>query len=143
MFSLNEILILAAIQGISEFLPVSSAAHFILFSKYYEFNNQNLLLDISLHLGSLIAIIFYFRKDLFHFIQNKTFLNKILLGTVPIIPVGYIVYQTGLINHLRNIEVVGWMSLMFGILLYISDRFKITKKIGIEFTNRSAIIIGL
>ena len=77
MFSLNEILILAAIQGISEFLPVSSAAHFILFSKYYEFNNQNLLLDISLHLGSLIAIIFYFRKDLFNFVQNKSFLIKI------------------------------------------------------------------
>ena len=51
-----EILILGAIQGISEFLPVSSAAHLVLFSKYYEFNNQNLLIDISLHLGSLIAI---------------------------------------------------------------------------------------
>ena len=143
MLSSAEILILGAIQGISEFLPVSSAAHLVLFSKYYEFNNQNLLIDISLHLGSLIAIIFYFRKDLFNFVQNKSFLIKIVLGTIPIIPVGYILYQTGLIYHLRSLEVIGWMSLIFGILLYISDKFKITKKIDTEFTNSSAIIIGL
>ena len=143
MLSSIEMLILGAIQGITEFLPISSAAHLILFSKYYEFNNQNLLIDISLHLGSLIAIIFYFRKDLFNFVQNKSFLIKIILGTIPIIPVGYILYQTGLINHLRSLEVIGWMSLIFAILLYISDKFKITKKIDIEFTNRSAIIIGL
>ena len=143
MLSSIEILILGAIQGITEFLPISSVAHLILFSQYYEFNNQNLLIDISLHLGSLIAIIFYFRKDLFNFVQNKSFLIKILLGTIPIIPVGYILYQTGLINHLRSLEVIGWMSLIFAILLYISDKFKITKKIDIEFTNRSAIIIGL
>ena len=138
-----EILILATIQGISEFLPVSSAAHLVLFSHYYEFSNQNLLIDISLHLGSLIAIIFYFRRDLFNFVQNKSFLIKIILGTIPIIPVGYILYKTELINFLRSLEVIGWMSLIFGILLYISDKFDITKKIDTEFTNSSAIIIGL
>ena len=138
-----EIFILSLIQGVSEFLPVSSSAHFVLFSEYYEFNNQNLLIDISLHLGSLIAIIFYFRRDLFNFVQNKSFLIKIILGTIPIIPVGYILYKTELINFLRSLEVIGWMSLIFGILLYISDKFDITKKIDTEFTNRSAIIIGL
>ena len=138
-----EIFILSLIQGISEFLPVSSSAHFVLFSEYYEFNNQNLLIDISLHLGSLIAIIFYFRRDLFNFVQNKSFLIKIILGTIPIIPVGYILYKTELINFLRSLEVIGWMSLIFGILLYISDKFDITKKIDTEFTNSSAIIIGL
>ncbi len=143
MISYIEIFTLALIQGISEFLPVSSSAHIVLLSKIYEFSNQNLLIDICLHLGSLIAIIFYFRKDLLNFMQNKNFLIKILLGTVPIIPVGYILHQTGLINSLRNLEVIGWMSLIFGILLYISDRFKITKKIDTEFTNSSAIFIGL
>ena len=138
-----EIFILSLIQGVSEFLPVSSSAHFVLFSEYYEFNNQNLLIDISLHLGSLIAIIFYFRRDLFNFVQNKSFLIKIILGTIPIIPVGYILYKTELINFLRSLEVIGWMSLIFGILLYISDKFEITKKIDTEFTNSSAIIIGL
>jgi len=143
MLSSVEILILSVIQGVSEFLPVSSAAHFVLVSKYYAFTNQSLLIDICLHLGSLIAIIFYFRNDLFNFIKNKNFLIKILIGTIPIIPAGYILYQTGLINQLRNLEVIGWMSLVFGILLYISDRSKITKKIATEFTNKSAIFIGL
>jgi len=143
MLSSIEILILAAIQGISEFLPVSSAAHLVLISKYYAFNNQNLLIDICLHLGSLIAIIFYFRKDLLNFIKNKAFLIKIIIGTIPIIPAGYIVYQTGLINHLRSLEIIGWTSLIFGILLYVSDKIKITKKIDKEFSNKAAIFIGL
>ena len=143
MLSSVEILILAAIQGVFEFLPVSSFAHLVIISKYYAFNNQNLLIDICLHLGSLIATIFYFRKDLFDFIKNKNFLIKILIGTIPIIPIGYILYQTGLINNLRNLEVIGWMSLIFGILLYLCDKTKLTKKIDPEFTNKSAIIIGL
>ena len=95
MLSSVEILILSIIQGISEFLPVSSAAHLVLISKYYAFTNQNLLIDICLHLGSLLAIVFYFRNDLIHFINNKKFLIKILIGTIPIIPAGYILYQTG------------------------------------------------
>ena len=143
MLSSIEILILAIIQGISEYLPVSSAAHLVLVSKYYVFTNQSLLIDICLHLGSLIAIIFYFRIDILNFIKNRDFLIKILIGTIPIIPVGYIMFQTGLINQLRNLEVIGWMSLIFGILLYVGDRSKITKKIDTQFTNKSAIIIGL
>jgi len=143
MLSSVEILILSAIQGISEFLPVSSAAHLVLVSKYYSFTNQNLLIDLCLHLGSLIAIIIYFRNDLFHFARNKNFLIKILIGTIPIIPVGYILYQTKLIDQLRSLEVIGWMSLIFGILLYISDKSKVTKKVETTFTNKSAIIIGL
>ena len=143
MLSSVEILILSVIQGISEFLPVSSAAHLVLVSKYYAFINQNLLIDICLHLGSLLAIIAYFRNDLFNFIKNRSFLIKIVIGTIPIIPVGYILYQTELIYQFRNLEVVGWTSLIFGIILYLSDRSKVTKKINTEFTNKSAIIIGL
>ena len=138
-----EILILSAIQGISEFLPISSVAHLVLVSKYYTFANQNLLIDISLHLGSLLAIIFYFRNDLLNFIKNKSFLIKIIIGTIPIIPVGFILYQTGLINRLRSIEVIAWASLIFGILLYLSDRVKVKKEIDKGFTIKSAIIFGL
>tara|TARA_Y100000590_G_scaffold463472_1_gene630290 strand:+ start:1417 stop:2184 length:768 start_codon:yes stop_codon:yes gene_type:complete len=143
MLSSIEILILSAIQGISEFLPVSSVAHLVLISKYYDFNNQNLLIDICLHLGSLIAIIFYFRNDLFQFVKNKSFLIKIFIATIPMIPVGYLLYKTGLINHLRSLEVIGWTSLLFGILLYISDRSKTSKKIDLNFDNKSAVFIGL
>jgi len=142
MLSSVEILILSVIQGVFEFLPVSSAAHFVLISKYYSFTNQSLLIDICLHLGSLIAIIFYFRNDLANFIKNRNFLIKILIGTIPIIPVGYMLYQTGLINHLRSLEVIGWTSLIFGILLYLSDKSKVTKKIDTSFTSKSALFIG-
>ena len=143
MLSSVEILILSAIQGLSEFLPISSVAHIVLISKYYEFINQSLLIDICLHLGSLIAIVFYFRNDLYNFIRNKNYLIKILIGTIPIIPVGYVLYKTGLINQLRNLEVIGWSSLVFGIFLYISDKTKVTKKIDTEFSIKSALIIGL
>ena len=136
MLSSIEILILSAIQGISEFLPVSSAAHLRLVSKFYEFTNQSILIDICLHLGSLIAIIIYFRNDLFNFIKNKNFLFGILIGTIPIIPVGFVLFQTGLINQLRSLEVIGWASLIFGILLYISDKTKVTN-------IKSAIIVGI
>ena len=143
MLSSVEILILAAIQGISEFLPVSSAAHLFLVAHYSVFNIQNLLIDICLHLGSLLAIIVYFIRDLLSFIKNKDFLIKILLATIPIIPVGYLFYQTGLINNLRNIEVIAWMSLVFAILLYFSDKTKVSEKLNAKFSIKSAIIIGL
>ena len=143
MLSSVEILILSIVQGVSEFLPISSIAHLVLISKYYVFNNQNLLIDICLHLGSLLAIIIYFRDDLFNFIKNKKFLIKILIGTIPIIPIGYIFFQTGIINQLRNLEVIGWTSFAFGILLYISDKTKIKKKIETDFSNKSAIFIGV
>ena len=143
MLSSVEILILSIIQGVSEFLPISSIAHLVLVSKYYVFNNQNLLIDICLHLGSLLAIIIYFRDDLFNFVKNKKFLIKILIGTIPIIPIGYIFFQTGIINQLRNLEVIGWASFAFGILLYISDKTKIKKKIETDFSNKSAIFIGM
>lgn len=143
MLSSIEILILAAIQGITEFLPVSSAAHLILVAKYYSFNNQNLLIDICLHLGSLIAIIIYFQKDLFNFKSNKKFLIKIIVGTLPIIPLGFILYQTNLIENFRSLEIVGWTSLIFGIFLYVSDKVKVKNKIEENFSTKNAIIIGL
>jgi len=143
MLSSIEILILSAIQGVSEFLPISSVAHLLLISKYYVFVNQNLLIDICLHLGSLLAIVIYFRNDLFHFIKNKNFLIKICIATIPIIPVGFILYQTGIINQLRNLEVIGWAGLIFGIFLYIADKKKIKRKLNEDFSNLSAILIGI
>ena len=143
MLSSVEILILSFVQGVSEFLPISSMAHLVLISKYYVFVNQNLLIDICLHLGSLLAVIIYFRNDLFSFIKNKNFLMKIVIATTPIIPIGYIFYQTGIINQLRTLEVIGWTSLIFGIVLYLSDKSKNKKKINQDFSIKSAIVIGL
>jgi len=143
MLSSIEILILSIVQGVSEFLPISSMAHLVLISKYYVFVNQNLLIDICLHLGSLLAVIIYFRNDLFNFIKNKNFLIKIIISTIPIVPIGFIFYQTGIVNQIRNLEVIGWASLIFAILLYLSDKTKNRKKIYQDFSIKSAIFIGL
>ena len=89
-----EVLILSVIQGVSEFLPISSSAHLILVSSLYEFKSNSLLIDISLHLGSLLAIIYFFREELLDVKNNKRLLSLIVLGSIPLIVVGYILYST-------------------------------------------------
>ena len=138
-----ETLILSIIQGVSEFIPVSSSAHLILFSKINNFNISSLQLDISLHLGSLIAIIFYFRKDLFNFTKNKSLAILIIVGSIPLIIVGYIFYSTGLIDYFRNLKIIAWTTLIFGILLYFSDRSQIKNKLDIKLSYKNILIIGL
>ena len=85
-----EIIILSLIQGISEFLPISSSAHLIVVSTLYEFKSSSLLIDVSLHLGSLLAIVFFFRKELLDIKNNQKLLSLIIIGSIPLIIVGYI-----------------------------------------------------
>ena len=66
------IFILSIIQGITEFLPISSSSHLILVANYLQYNNQNLSIDISLHIGSFLAVIYYFKEELFKFLENKS-----------------------------------------------------------------------
>ena len=138
-----EIIILSAIQGISEFLPVSSSAHLILISTLYEFKSSSLLIDISLHLGSLIAIIYFFKNELFDARKNKRLLSLIILGSIPLIIVGYIFYSTEIIYHLRNIEIIAWTTLVFAIVLYISDKSRFDKKISSNLNFQSIMFIGI
>ena len=138
-----EVLILSAIQGISEFLPISSSAHLILVSSLYEFKNSSLLIDISLHLGSLFAIIYYFREDLLNVRSNKKILSLIIVGSIPLIIVGYVLYSTGIIYNLRNIKVIAWTTLVFGIILYIADKNRFDKKISTNLNVQSILFISL
>ena len=137
-----EIFILSIIQGISEFLPVSSASHLILASNIYEFKNQSLLIDISLHLGSLLAILYHFKADIFNFNKNKKLFYKIVIGTVPLIIIGYYLYATNLIYYFRNIEIIAWTTLIFGILLYFADNLKVKKKFDHNLSIKNILIIG-
>ena len=140
---LIEILILSAIQGISEFLPISSSAHLILISNLYNLKTSSLLIDISLHLGSLLAIIFFFRRDLFDLRYNFKLLNLIIIGSIPIIIFGYILHSTELIHLLRNIKVIAWTTLIFGIILFFADQRKIDQNIHTNLNFKSVIFIGL
>ena len=137
-----EIIILSLIQGITEFLPISSSSHLIIFSEYLEFNNKNLEIDVSLHIGSFLAVVVFFRKDIFNFVQNKNLFLKILIGSLPVMIVGYILVKFNLINEIRNIKIIGWTTLIFGILLYLSDRSGVQNKIISNFTLKSVVLIG-
>lgn len=137
-----EVIILSAIQGITEFLPISSSAHLILVSEYLNFDNSSLTIDVSLHLGSLLAIITYFRKDIFNFIENKNIFLKVLISSVPTMIVGYFLIELSLINYLRDHKLIGWMTIIFGILLYVSDRTQNTKSIKNDYGFKTAIYIG-
>ena len=138
-----EILILSAIQGISEFLPISSSAHLIIVSSLYNLKASSLLIDISLHLGSLLAIIFFFRKDLFDIKNNQKLLKLIIIGSIPLIIFGYILHSTELIHLLRNIKVIAWTTLIFGIFLYFADQKKIYKNISSNLNIKSIVFIGM
>jgi undecaprenyl-diphosphatase len=138
-----EILILSAIQGISEFLPISSSAHLILISNFYDFKTSSLLIDISLHLGSLFAIMFYFKKDIFDLKNNKRLLGLIMVGSIPLIIFGYILHSSDLIHFVRNVEIIAWTTLFFGLILYFSDQGKTEKNISKNLNLKSIIFIGI
>ena len=138
-----EILILSAIQGISEFLPISSSAHLFLVSNLYNLKSSSLLIDISLHLGSLLAIIFFFKNDLLDLRNNRKLLSLIIIGSIPLIIFGYILYSTDIIHLLRNIKVIAWTTLFFGIILFFADQRKIDNNINSNLNIKSILFIGL
>lgn len=137
-----EVIILSVIQGITEFLPISSSAHLILISEYFIFDNSSLTLDVSLHLGSLLAIIFCFKKDILNFIKNKNIFLKIIISSIPTMIVGYFLVKFSLIDQLRNYKLIGWVTIIFGILLYLSDRKQTLKSIKKDYSLKLAIYIG-
>ena len=137
-----EILLLAIVQGISEFVPISSSAHLILFSNIQKFNYASLEIDVSLHLGSLIAILVYFRKDLLNIFKNKKLLNLILFGSIPLIFFGFIFYEYRIIELVRNLKLIAWTTFIFGILLYFADKKIQEKTIDNDLNFKNIILIG-
>ena len=141
--SIIEIVILSLIQGVSEFLPISSSAHLIIVSTLYEFKSSSLLIDVSLHLGSLLAIIFFFRKELIDLKNNQKLLTLMIVGSIPLIVVGYILYKTELIYLLRDLQIIAWATLIFGIILYFADKNKSDKEISSSLNLKLILYIGL
>ena len=137
-----EILILSTVQGISEFLPISSSAHLILVSNFYNFRSSSLLIDVGLHFGSLLAIVFYFRRELFDLKNNRKLLILMVVGSFPLIIFGYFLYITETIYLLRNVKVIAWTTLFFGIILYLADQRKVDKNITSNLNIKSILLIG-
>ena len=138
-----EIIILSFVQGVAEFIPVSSSSHLILMSNLLNFENQSLSIDVSLHIGSLLAVLVYFYKDIISFVENKILFFKIFISSLPVVIVGILFVETGIIDQIRNIKIIAWTTLIFGFLLYLSDKFKLEKNLEKNFSYKSAIFIGL
>ena len=139
----SQIVILSIVQGISEFIPVSSSAHLLILSSLNNYNFASLEIDVSLHLGSLIAILFYFRKELITIFKNKNLLYLIIFGSIPLIIIGYVLHSLEIVYLLRNIKVIAWTTLIFGILLYLSDKNVSAKKFEDNLNTKNIILIGL
>ncbi|MDC0903445.1 undecaprenyl-diphosphate phosphatase [Pelagibacteraceae bacterium] len=137
-----EIFILSIIQGLTEFLPISSSSHLIIISNFLNFENDSLSMNVSLHIGSFIAICFYFRNDIFNFIKNKILFLRIIISSIPVMLVGYLLIKLNLIIYLRDIKIIAWTTIIFGFVLLLSDKFETKKKIDKNFTLKSAIFIG-
>lgn len=151
--SFTDIFMLAFLQGLTEFLPVSSSAHLILFSQLRGLPDQGIGFDIAVHLGSLTAVIYYFRNDLrqmlagcFNSLQTKR-LNtevdltlKLLMATLPIVIVGLIARDT-IESELRTIGVIAATTIGFGLLLAVADR-QSGQKNEYQLSSMSALIIG-
>jgi undecaprenyl-diphosphatase len=138
-----EIVILSLVQGVSEFLPISSSAQLIVVSTLYEFSSNSLIIDVGLHFGSLLAIIFFFRKDLINIKDNQKLLLLMVFGSIPLIIVGYFLYRTELIYALRDIKIIAWSTLIFGIILYFADKSRFDKKISSNLNLKVILYIGL
>ena len=153
--SIEQIIILAVVQGISEFLPISSSGHLILVPEFMGWADQGLVTDVMVHMGSFAAVVVYFRNDIWLLIKgglnllrgNVTLYGKlaiyIVVATIPAVIFGLYVKKTGLIDSVRGAQIVGWNAIIFGILMYVADRFSTAKKVMEDMNISPAFMIGI
>lgn len=154
--SLLHILLLAVIQGITEFLPISSSGHLILLPGLTGMHDQGLALDVAVHVGTLGAVILYFWTDVRGAAAGLPDMLRgriddpgarlaflLCVATVPVIVVGLILKVTGAEAAMRSVAVIGWSMLVFGIVLWLADRRGATGRAAADWTLRDAVIMGL
>ena len=149
MFELQFFLI-GIIQGATEFLPISSSGHLVLFAQLTNWKDQGLFTDIAVHFGTLFAVVIYLRKDIYYFFTNifqfKIFedqiIFKIILATLPAIILGYFIYDYVSL-YFRSIQLIALSSIVFAIILFFADRVKMESKGWNRITYIEALIVGL
>tara|TARA_Y100001970_G_scaffold290731_1_gene425513 strand:- start:3229 stop:3999 length:771 start_codon:yes stop_codon:yes gene_type:complete len=138
-----EIFILSAVQGITEFLPISSSAHLIILSYLADFQTSSLAIDVGAHFGSLLAILFFFRKDILNFSKNYHLLKLVIIGSIPLFVFGYIFFVSGFIYILRDIRIIAWSTLIFAIILFIADKNKTNNILEKNLNFNKILMISL
>jgi len=151
-----QIVVLALVQGITEFLPISSSGHLILVPIVTNWPDQGLLFDVAVHVGSLGAVLIYFRHDVLQILRGfpallrsdrldnprSRLLLLVAIGTVPVIAAGVLLKAFGT-DVLRSAAVIGWTMLIFGVVLYLVDRWRPDEATLERMTFGGALFIGL
>jgi undecaprenyl-diphosphatase len=149
-------LLIALVQGITEFLPISSSGHLILIPYFTDLPDQGPLIDVAVHVGSLLAIIIYFFRDVLGLAkgglstvgigkapEQKKLFWYIAIGTVPAVVVGAFLAIGGYLESFRFTDLVAVNLIVYGLLLGVADRWGRQEKSYEDLTARDAIIVGL
>lgn len=148
-----QYIVIGIIQGITEFLPISSSAHLVIITTVTDWEDQGIFTDIAVHVGTLGAVIVYlfsyikkifidffsFKKN--YFKENHHLGIKIIIATLPALLVGFFVYEY-LLEYLRSLVVIGWASIIFGCILFFADQKNSSKKKLEDLRFWEIIIIG-
>jgi undecaprenyl-diphosphatase len=153
--TLIQIIVLALIQGLTEFLPVSSSAHLILGSKAFGWPDQGLVFDVATHLGTLFAVLIYFRHDLTGMAkawlgparsdadrQQRAMVMYLAIASVPALLVGFLAHDLVEL-YLRDMRIIAWTTIVFGLLLWLADSIGSKQQSIKEINLKNAVIIGL
>ncbi len=152
--ALYHILVLAAVQGITEFLPISSSGHLVVTSRLLGWPDQGLAIDVAVHVGTLAAVIIYFWRDLwlvtvglFRLVLGRggpgaRLAGHLLLATIPVVVAGYTL-RDEVAGLLRDVEVIAWATVGFALLLWLADRFGMTVRRVEHLGAGGALFIGV
>ncbi|MBV0913589.1 undecaprenyl-diphosphate phosphatase [Anianabacter salinae] len=151
-----HLLLVAVIQGLTEFLPVSSSGHLILLPNLTGLADQGLAIDVAVHLGTLGAVVLYFWRDVRAAVagvpklirwqiddQNSWLALCLIVSTIPVVILGLVIKLTGLDVAMRSVAMIGWTMILFGILLYWADQKGPTIKTGEHWSLKDAVTMGL
>ncbi|UWQ18286.1 undecaprenyl-diphosphate phosphatase [Jannaschia sp. M317] len=153
--SLWHLLLLAALQGVTEFLPISSSGHLILLPALTGLEDQGAFLDVAVHVGTLGAVVVYFRSDVAAALQGTAGLLRgrwgpqerlaagLAIATVPVVLAGLALKLTIGTDVLRSVTLIGWTTLLFGLLLWWFDRRGTQSKTIADWSLSEAIKMGL
>ena len=152
--ALIQLSVIAIIQGITEFLPISSSGHLILIPSLTGWPDQGLVIDVAVHVGTLGAVMVYLWRDIWLMIlgiakpgnirrnAGLRLIAQLTVATIPLVIGGYVIYRYAG-STLRSAEIVGWSTLGFGVLLYFADRYTVTINRLEHMTWGRAFLIGI
>lgn len=154
--TLFHLFLVATIQGLTEFLPISSSGHLILLPNLSGMQDQGLIIDVAAHVGTLFAVVIFFWADVRIALLGTGRLLRgkvdtqgawlalcLIVATVPVVLAGLVLNLTGLDVAMRSVALIGWTMLIFGVVLYWADQSGATERRAEEWSLRHALVMGL